>query len=126
MPSVKTTYGSVTIAVNIDRFTEQYRKAQLYLGNQVLTDSDPYVPFIQGMLRNSGTVENGGRSVVWRFPYARYQYMGFAMEGRAPKVVTDRPLQYSTPGTGARWFEQAKSANRETWIREVRKIAGGG
>ncbi len=126
MPGVKMIYGSLTIAVNTSRFDEQYKKAQEYLGNQVLIDCDPYVPFDQGMLKNAGVVEDGGREVVWISPYARYQYFGFAMEGPAPKTVTDRPLEYQTAGTGAEWFEEAKSANLSKWIAEVRRIAGGG
>ena len=98
------------------------------LDNQVITDSDPYVPLISGMLRGSairGTVLGEGE-VVWDSPYARYQYYGKVMVGPPPKQVTDIPLQYTQPNTGAFWFEEAKSVNKAQWINGARKIAGGG
>ncbi len=130
MPGVKMIYGSLTISVDTSRFDRQYEKAQEYLGNQVLTDCDPYVPFDQGILMSKGAVEEGGREVAWISPYARYQYYGFVMVGKAPKKVTDKLLEYTKKDghvlAGSHWFEEAKSANLQKWIKEVKRIAGGG
>lgn len=44
--------------------------------------------------------------IVTDVPYGKYLYYGKAMEGRAPKRVTDRPLRYTTtknPRAGPFW-----------------------
>ena len=50
--------------------------------------------------------------IVTDTPYARYLFYGYAMEGKAPKRVTDRPLKYTktkNPNAGPRW-DKAPSA----------------
>lgn len=50
--------------------------------------------------------------IVTDTPYARYLFYGYAMEGKAPKRVTDRPLNYTktkNPNAGPRW-DRALSA----------------
>ena len=126
-PKIKTSYGSVNITLDCQRFEDSFQKAQEYLGNQVLTDCTPLVPFRQGVLANNlAHVDSGGEEVTWDGPYARYQYYGMKMVGEAPKELTDIPLVQHTAGTVPFWFEQAKAANRDKWISEVKKIAGGG
>ena len=44
----------------------------------------------------------------------------------AKKVVTDRDLKYSNPKATPHWFDTAKENHGESWVREVKKIAGGG
>ena len=44
--------------------------------------------------------------IVTDTPYAKYLFYGYAMEGKAPKRVTDRPLNYTktkNPQAGPRW-----------------------
>lgn len=51
--------------------------------------------------------------IVTDVPFAKYLYYGKAMEGRAPKRVTDRDLQYTTsknPQAGPFW-DRALVAN---------------
>ena len=46
-------------------------------------------------------------------PYARYLFYGYAMEGKAPKRVTDRPLKYTktkNPNAGPRWDKALSAA----------------
>lgn len=127
-PKIRVFDGALDVNINADRFTAQYSRAQKWLDNQVITDSNPYVPFQSGDLRRSairGTVPGEGE-IVWDSPYARYQYYGKVMIGPPPKELTDMPLQYHTPGTGSFWFENAKSVKKQQWINGARKIAGGG
>lgn len=127
-PNVRVFDGTLDARISTDRFSGQYERAQKWLDNQVVTDSNPYVPFQIGDLRNSairGTVPGDGE-VVWDSPYARYQYYGKVMVGPPPKQVTDIPLHYRHPGTGAYWFEKAKSVNKRKWIDGARRLAGGG
>lgn len=44
--------------------------------------------------------------IVTDTPYAKYLFYGYTMEGKAPKRVTDRPLNYTktkNPQAGPRW-----------------------
>lgn len=120
-----TTVGNVSVDLDFGRVEDNLERAQLWLGNEVLKDCNPYVPKLNEVLVRSGRVENGGSAVSWNTPYARYQYYGKLMVGPAPKELTDIDLVQHHPGTCAFWFEAAKSANSEKWIRGVKKIGGG-
>lgn len=126
-PNIRVHNGSVNVQIDMSRFRGQYSRAQKWLDNQVITDSNPHVPFQSGDLRRGAIrgTRAGSGEVVWDSPYARYQYYGKVMVGPPPKQVTDIPLQYHTPGTGAYWFETAKGTCKKVWINGVRKIAGG-
>lgn len=127
-PNVRVFNGTLDAHITTERFSGQYEKAQKWLDNQVLTDSNVYTPFLSGNLRKSGIAGThlGDGEVIWNSPYARYQYYGKVMVGPPPKQVTDKPLEYHHPGTGAFWFEEAKSVNKPAWIAGARKLCGGG
>ena len=44
----------------------------------------------------------------------------------AKKVVTDRDLEYSNPKATPHWFDTAKENHGKSWVKKVKKIAGGG
>ena len=113
------------------RLSGSRKLAQMFLDNEVLKDSAPYVPRLTGELEQSGTrgTKIGSGEVVYNSPYARYQYYGKVMVGKAPKTLTDTDLQYSNQshsGGGRFWFETAKAINKGKWIRGVKKLGGGG
>lgn len=127
-PNVRVFDGTLDANISTERFQGQYTLAQKWLDNQVIIDSNLYVPFITGTLRGSairGTVLGEGE-VIWDSPYARYQYYGLKMIGPPPKQLTDIPLKQWHPGTCSYWFEKAKSVNKAQWINGARRIAGGG
>lgn len=92
--------------------------------NEVLRLSDPYVPFSEGDLRNSGHIEND-TDTVWNTPYAHYLWEGIVYEDpdlhcagfqtengwrsrkNVQKVPTTRSLEYGN-GTlrGAHWADR--------------------
>lgn len=127
-PNVNYRDGSMIFHLDSSRFAGQIQQAQRWLDNQVLTDCTPFVPFLNGDLRKSGIMGTklGSGEVCWNSPYARYQYYGKLMIGPAPKELTNIDLKYHTEGTGPFWFEQAKSANKDSWINGVKRIGGGG
>ena len=88
----------------IGDFRRMKRAGQRALANQVLADCTPYVPLLNGDLRNSGTVGVDGKTVNWNTPYARRQYYN----------VT---AKFSTAGTGAFWDMRAKAAHGASWQR---------
>jgi len=102
--------SNVRIEIDIDRAvarrTPLFAQAQAALDTQVLKDCDRFVPYAEGDLRKSGRVDRPG-NVSWNMPYARYQY--YLAEG----------AHYTTPGTGAKWFERGKALYRKDWIDMV-------
>ena len=114
----------------------------MLLNMQVVSDSDPYIPFEQGGLRNSVRYPDGvyGGEIEYDSPYAHYQYMGEIYGPNIPekdasgniigwwsppvKEPTGRPITYHTAGTGSQWFETAKAAHGKEWIDLVKRTAG--
>ncbi len=103
----------------------QIDKAQAFVDSEVLRLSNPYMPMQQGILQKSGILGTkiGSGEVVYNAPYARYQYYGKVMVGRAPKQLTDKDLTYhGAPMRGALWFERMKSDKKEQILRGAAKF----
>lgn len=88
------------IKVKTDRMV---KTAQYALANQVHADSNIYAPKKVGDLRSQSSVAMDGKSIIWNVPYARYQYYGMG-------------FKYTTPGTGPKWDQKAKSIHMASWI----------
>ncbi len=93
------------------------KQAQIYLDNEVLRDSEPYVPFASGNLARSGQrgTKIGSGKVLYNAPYARSQYY------TKPRKSTDRH-----PHATMHWFEKAKAVNLQKWITGAKRIYRGG
>ena len=101
-----------------NRFSPRFDRAQKFVDNEVLKDSDEYVPMRTGNLRNSGirgTVLGSGR-VIYNAPYAAKCYYG-------THIRFSKNLH---PKATAQWFEKAKAVNRQKWIDGAQKIVEGG
>lgn len=85
------------------------KKGQYALANQMHTDSNNYAPMLSGDLRTQSQVSADNKTVVWNAPYARRHYYNLM-------------ANYSTPGTGPKWDEKAKSIHLESW-KSVAKAA---
>jgi hypothetical protein len=100
-------------------------KAEVWLANEILKDTDPFVPMLTGSLSQRSHVE--GKSVVYPGPYARYLYYGKVMKGPkyGPKYATDKDLVYTKsvhPNAQSHWFEASKAQNLPKWLRGVKKL----
>ena len=103
---------------------EEKGRIENLCANEILRLSDPYVPFDQGTLRDSGHIENGNE-VVWSTPYAHYMWEGIVYEDPdlhcagfptengwrsrkgVAKVPTDRSMEYSNGSLrGPHWVER--------------------
>ncbi|MDF2950786.1 MAG: minor capsid family protein [Anaerocolumna sp.] len=95
-------------------------KAIFLTAEQALKDCNQYVPKDQGDLIRSSEIQSQLEKglLIWSTPYARYQYYGVVMIGRAPKVATDTPLKYTRSGARKMWAHYARSVHGEEW-REV-------
>nr|DAM02681.1 MAG TPA: Minor capsid protein [Caudoviricetes sp.] len=117
---------------------------QKAIAQEALMRCEELIPFDTGMLKQSGRVEDNGGIIVWKQPYARYQYYGMLMvdpdskkaamfntdigfwsKPGVTKELTDKPLEYQGQGQ-SHWFEKAmQNGGREQLINvcreEVRK-----
>ena len=101
----------------IGRFNKKFSQAQKFLDNEVLKDSDPYVPMRTGMLRNSGILGTviGSGKIEYNAPYAQKMYYGVNYHFSKDKH----------PQACAQWFEKAKAAKKDAWLKGVDKIVKG-
>lgn len=137
-------YGKVhdiELDVDLSRFEKQYGKAQYALDSMVMTSMVPYMPHQTGTFINvtkamSAAIAGSGTVVAAAPPMGRFLYEGKVMVDEhtgspwarpgAKKIVTDRELTYSNPKATPHWFDTAKDKHGKSWIRAVKKIAGGG
>ena len=132
---------NVEMRINLSRFERQYEDAQFALDNMVMTSMQPYMPHRTGTFINvtkamSAAIAGSGTVVAAAPPMGRFLYEGKVMvdpvtgspwaRPGAKKVVTDRDLKYSNPKATPHWFDTAKENHGKSWVREVKKIAGGG
>lgn len=133
--------GDVKVKVSLARFERQYRDAQFWLDSQIMTDMVPYMPHQTGTFINitraqSAALAGSGEVVAAAPPYGRFLYEGKVMVDEvtgspwarkgAKKIVTDRDLKFSNPKATPHWFDTAKKKRGKAWIKNVKKIAGGG
>ncbi|MBG9785626.1 minor capsid protein [Shouchella lehensis] len=85
------------------------KKARYVVTEQILKDSNHFIPFDQGDLMKSGIrasqLEDG--KVIWDMPYARFLYYGVRMNFSKD----------TNPYAGPLWYERAQSAYGGDWIK---------
>ena len=136
--------GNIRVDINLSRFQDQFQEAQKALDEEVMKDMIKFMPkvsgnFIQRTKAISDSMAGSGRVCGGAGPMGRFLYEGFVMIGetsRSPwamkdekKVVTDRPLKYTTtfnPDAQAHWFEPAKAEYGSAWVKLAKEKAGGG
>lgn len=110
---------SIDLSKAIEKAGKMERQVRAMVTIAAREDTKPYVPYLNGDLRDSANTESqpedgllvyGSSSV----PYAAAQYYGLPNK--------------TWPGTAMQWFEHSKAANLKKWIqiaqREAEKIAG--
>ena len=147
--------GDVTLKLDIsmDRFSNQYNKAQYYLDSMVMTHMIPFMPMVTGTFINqtkamSASIAGTGYVVAAAPPYGRFLYEGknmvgestgsaWAMRGEKKVPVSQYSgntaakefLEYNKtahPSVTDHWYEAAKRQHIKTWTRVVKRMAGGG
>ena len=139
--------------IDLSRFDGQYSRVQYELDSRVMTSMVPYMPMQTGTFINvtrgmSAAIAGSGKVVAAAPPMGRFLYEGKTMVDKktgstyarfgAEKVLVSQfggktnareNLQYSKsahPKATDHWFDAAKDAHGDAWIRKVKKIAGGG
>ena len=95
---------------------QAFERGRTMLADQVLVDSNQYVPADLYTLRNTGHVNHDSTAVLWNTPYGKAQFYG--SNGR----VVFR--HYTTPNTGKLWHGKAVRIHRSSWERVVLKGMG--
>lgn len=108
------------------RISQLASEGETWLANEILKDTDPFVPALTLSLSQRSHVE--GNSVIYPGPYARYLYYGKVVEGPkyGPKHATDKDLVFTKsvhPQAQSHWFEASKAQNLKKWVRGVAKFA---
>mgnify|MGYP002524800445 CR=1 FL=1 len=92
------------------RLASGIERQQYILANQVMADSNKYVPLLSGDLRRFSQVSNDGKSVQWNSVYARRLYY-------------NQFTNYTTPGTGPHWDKKAKQYHLSSWKKIAEDVA---
>ena len=133
--------ADIEMVVDLSRFEKQYEEGQFALDSMVMTSMLPYMPHNTNVFRNvtqamSAAIAGSGKVYAAAPPFGRFLYERKVMvdpetgspwaRPGAKKVVTDRDLKYSNPKATPHWFDTAKENHGDSWVRAVKKIAGGG
>ena len=104
----------IDIPRTMSRFDPKYQAAQKWLDNEVLKDSEPYVPFDTGMLARSGQTgtQLGSGDIVYSAPYAKRLYYGKGMHFNT----------HAHPQASAQWFEKAKAVRGKNWVEGAERV----
>lgn len=145
--------GSIHLKLDMSRFERQFQQAQYYLDGAVMNSMVPYMPMVTGSFINttraaSAAVQGSGFVYAGYGPQGRYLYEGkvmvdeltglpLARRGARKVLVSEytgktnarENITYTHqahPKAQDHWFEVAKQADGKTWIKGVKRIAGGG
>lgn len=136
--------ATIELDVDLSRFEKQYGKAQYKLDNMVMASMQPYMPHRTGTFINvtkamSAAIAGSGTVIAAAPPMGRFLYEGKVMvdpetgspwaRPGAKKIVTDKDLEYDkshNPKVTDHWFDTAKKNHGKSWVKSVKRIAGGG
>ena len=141
------------IKLDLGRIENNINAAQYRLDSMVMTSMVPFMPMDTGHFINvtkamSAAIAGTGEVVAAAPPQGRFLYEGktmvdigtgspWARKGAKKVLVSEfggrtnakKNLSFSKsahPEAQPHWFDAAKKKDCEKWVREVRKIAGGG
>jgi len=95
--------------------TDRAKKAaQAQLDQDVLKDSNYFIPKQEGYLERSGILHSriGEGHIEWNMPYARRLYYN-------PQYNFSKDVNPNAQGL---WFEAAKSQYKEDWAQRVKEV----
>lgn len=145
--------GDIKVELDMSRLEGQFNRAQYALDSSVMNSMEPKMPkrdgnFINKTRAMSAATAGTGKVYAAAPPEGRFLYHGktmvdektgspWAREGAKKvlvsqyrgKTTANENLKFSksaNPDAQPEWFETAKEADGDTWIRTVKQIAGGG
>lgn len=136
---IKVSTDNMKAEVSMKELANRFNKAQYKLDSAIMTSMEPFMPRDASKLINltkakSAALAGTGTVVAAAGEYGRFQYEGKVMVGeksRSPwakkgekKVVTGKNLTYSHGQD--HWFNAAKAADCDEWVKLVKQTVGGG
>jgi hypothetical protein len=131
--------ADVEVRISAKGLQGRVRKAQIWLKNEALKDTEPFVPALSGTmskLAKAATAKAPDNEIIYPGPYARFLWRGKVMiypptgSTYAPKhgrkVVTEKDLVFSKEGAQKEWFLASKEKNIKKWRDGVAKMVAGG
>lgn len=136
--------SDIELNVDLSRFEKQYEEAQFALDSMIMSSMVQYMPMDTGIFVNvtkamSAAIAGSGTVYAAAPPFGRFLYEGKVMVGEKSrsawankaekKEVIDKDLVYSKnkhPRATDHWFDTAKQKHGKSWVKAVKKIAGGG
>lgn len=109
---------------------EAVRRGQIAMTDQMLLDTNKFVPMQGGKLRESG--HSNVDTLTWSMPYARIRFYNrrlklfFSKKQRGfffankDKLLAKKPK----PGTGGRWDRKAAAKHKKEWGQVAIKAMG--
>lgn len=145
--------GDVRAKLSMSRFEKQFQRAQYQLDGDVMNSMVPFMPMVSGSFVNatraaSAAVQGSGEVYAAYGPQGRFLYEGktmvspstgstWAKKGEKKVLVSQyggktnakENLTYTQQvhsQAQSHWFDAAKKKDGQTWIKNVKKTAGGG
>lgn len=120
---------SVIVKTNRAKWAQAIKQASetatYALAEQMLQDSEKFIPYSGGSSQSAGNLRESGHIVkgegsgelylVWDTVYALYQWFGIRKDGTHPVK------NYTTAGTGKLWMETAKKQYGKRWNDIINK-----
>lgn len=139
----------MTVEIDMSRLEDNFNRAQYELDSMIMTSMEPFMPmqdgsFIKKTKAMSAAIAGTGVVVAAAPPQGRFLYEGknmvdiktgspWARKG-AKKVLVSQytgktnareNLSYSRGSARSHWFDAAKEADGDQWIKKTKEIAGG-
>lgn len=113
-------------------------RVQRFFSAEVMRVSDPYVPFAEGVLKNSARLTDNDTAIIYDTPYARYHWFGklmvdpitgkgafhdpvsgrFWSRPRVQKELTNKGMKYrGAPLRGPHWVTRAMVDHGDAVVR---------
>lgn len=145
--------GDIRAKLSMSRFEKQFQRAQYQLDGDVMDSMEPFMPKVKGTFINatraaSAAVQGSGEVYAAYGPQGRFLYEGktmvspstgstWAKKGEKKVLVSQyggktnakENLTYTQQvhsQAQSHWFDAAKKKDGQTWIKNVKKTAGGG
>lgn len=109
-----------------DKGLNQTGSVQQFHTANVLRRIKRYMPFRTGMTYKVTVAQTNIQvpEIVTNVPYGKYLYHGKVMVGSAPKVVTDKPLAYTTTknrGAGPYWDKALSAGEGKAMVADLQQ-----
>lgn len=108
--------------VKLRHFLPRFKRAQVWLDEQIMRDMTPVIPYKTGEFLGKIRMQNDalrgtGKVVVYVPPQGRKLYAGISYTKEGAK-----PMHYTNPFSVPYWGEAVRTQHQDDWIKGCRNI----